>query len=240
MKKVFLVATRELAGYLNGYLGYLLIAVLLFLAGLVFFALLSLGAMRSTTALSLFFQIGAFVTASAAILLAMRTFAEERQTRTELVWLTAPLRDAQVVLGKWLAVFAMITLFLVGTLHIPAILFVHGRVSVAHVAVGYVGLACYGGAAAAVGVFASSLVRSQVAAALLGLGIMVPLISLWRASELVEYPLNHITAYLDFYGRHFLPFASGVLATNHLVYYASVTAVFLTLATQVLAQRRVQ
>ena len=66
----------------------------------------------------------------------------------------------------------MMAVFLACTLHMPLLIFVHGKVGWDQIAIGYLGMFLYGGAVSAIGVFASSLVRSQLLAAV---------ISLWRS-----------------------------------------------------------
>lgn len=239
--KFLLIARRDLSAYLSGMYGYVVIAVLLLVTGGLFnFAVLNTSAQYSSDVLQGFFMFSAFTTAFAAWLLSMRSIAEEKQMRTELVLHTSPISEGQIVFGKYLAVMGMICIYIALTLHMPAMILVNGKVSLAQIAVGYGGLLLYGSAVGAIGVFASSLVKSQVLAAVISGFIVAMLILLWMASKANSGAFADIMAYGAFYDKHFLPFKSGMLSLNHVVYYVTITWLFLLLATRSLARRRWQ
>ncbi|TVQ91413.1 MAG: hypothetical protein EA397_10190 [Deltaproteobacteria bacterium] len=231
--KFLLVARRDLAAYLSSIQGYLIIALLVFLAGAAYnvFALGG-GARYSADVLRDFFMGAGIATGFAAWLMSMRSLAEEKQTRTELVLLTSPIAAWEVVVGKWLAVMGMVSLFIVCTLHMPLMIFIHGKVSVAQVAVGYLGLWLYGGTVAAIGVFASSLVRSQVLAAVISGALVVFMVLLWLVAQIADGGFADIASYAAIWDKHFQPFQKGLLGVNHIFYYVSVTGLFLLLATR--------
>lgn len=236
--KLLLVARRDLAAYLSSMYGYVIIATLVFLAGAFYngFAL-GTGARLSAEVLQSFLIIGGVATGFAAWLLSMRSLAEEKQTRTELVLLTSPIAPFEIVLGKWLAVVGMLTIFLLLTLHMPGMIFIHGKVSMAQIAVGYAGLFLYGGAIAAIGVFASSLVRSQVLAAVLSGGMVIFMVVLWLVSQISDGGFAELASYAAIWDQHQQPFQRGLLGLNHVFYYISVIALFLLLATRSVERR---
>lgn len=236
-----LIARRDLAAYLAGLYGPIILALFVFLTGLFYngFAL-GLSPRPSADVLEDFFFIGGIGTGLVAVFLAMRSVAEEKQTRTELVLATSPIAEWQVILGKWLAVLAMVALFLVCTLHMPAMILVNGKVSLSQVAVGYTGMLLYGGAVSAIGVFASSLVRSQLLALVLSAGLVLFMVLLWMVSTVTDGAFSDIAQYAAIWDKHFSPFQKGTLALTHVLYYASVTWLFLLLATRSLERRRWQ
>lgn len=239
--KVLLVARRDLGAYLNGYYGYVIIALLTFLAGAAYNAFaLGSGARYSADVLEDFFLIGGIATGFAAWLMSMRSVAEEKQTRTELVLATSPIAEWEIILGKWLAVMGMVLVFLVMTLHMPGMILVHGKVSLAQIGVGYLGMTLYGSAVAAVGVFASSLVRSQLLAAVLSGALVIFLVLLWLVAQIGDGGFSEIAAYAAIWDKHYQPFQKGLLELNHVVYYGTVTWLFLLLATRSLERRRWQ
>jgi ABC-2 type transport system permease protein len=103
-----------------------------------------------------------------AVLLApaasMRLFAEERKHRTIELWRTLPLTPGQVVLGKLAGALAAWTLFLAGTLAIPAMLVTLGEPDLGLVAAGYLGALLLGAFLLALGELCSALARNQVSA----------------------------------------------------------------------------
>lgn len=239
--KSALIAWRDLSAYLTGFYGYAIIALLLLIQGVLFQAFaLGGGALESAEVLNRFFLTSTWATGFAAWLLSMRAIAEERQTRTELVLHTSPVNDWHIIIGKYIAVMGMVILFLVCTLHMPAMILVHGKVSMGHVVVGYTGLFFYGSASAAIGIFASSLVRTQVFAVILS-GALIAMLALvfWLAS-VTEPPFTQVFEYGALYNKHMPPFHEGRMGLKHVIYFITVTCLFLTLAQNTLNQRRWQ
>lgn len=239
--KTLLIARRDLAAYLHGASGYIILAAVLFIDGLLFNAFaLGRGAEYSHRILEQFFYFCSGTTMIAGVLLTMRTFAEEQTTGTQLLLDTSPISQAQVVFGKYVAAMSMLALLTLCTIYMPMLIFVNGKVSLAHVAVGYLGLMSLGSATTAIGMFGSALFRSQVAAAILSGVIVVALLLCWLLSEITNPPLTNAIAYMALFDKHFVPFQEGRLLTSGLVYYASVTFGFLLLTTRVLEGRRWQ
>src|SRR6185436_9596005 len=111
MSATFLLARRELVGYLRSPFGTIVLAAMLLIDGLLFYGFALTGGPRlSADVLRDFFFYTSGTTAVAAVLLAMRLFAEERQTGTLVLLTTSPLAEAEIVLGKFLAAFVFITL----------------------------------------------------------------------------------------------------------------------------------
>ena len=111
MNPVLLIARRELAAYLRTMSGYVIIASLLFADGLLFNVFAMAGtAKRSSEVLANFFYLTSGCTMICAWLLSMRLLAEERQTGTFTLLNTSPVRDSEIVLGKFVSAFAVILL----------------------------------------------------------------------------------------------------------------------------------
>jgi ABC-2 type transport system permease protein len=236
---VLQIAWRDLSGYLTSLYGYAIIAIILFIDGLLFNALVLGGdAEYSTEILRRYFYLTFGCTMFAAWLLSMRSVAEERQNGTVTVLQSSPVKDWQIILGKWLAVMGMMTVFLVCTLHMPTLIVVNGKVAWAHVAVGYAGLFCVASAATAIGVFGSALAPSQEAAVFTSGTLLVVMLAAWMLSNISEPPLAEIVEYVALYEKHFQPFEKGSLMLSHVVYYGSITWLFLLLATRAFEWRR--
>jgi ABC-2 type transport system permease protein len=185
-----------------------------------------------------FFYISSGTTMIAAVLLTMRSIAEERQTGTDVLLHTAPISEGQIIFGKYLAAMAVLSLMTVLTVYMPALIFVNGKVSYAHIAVGYLGLLSLGSATISIGIFGSSLFKSQLAAAFVAGVIVVTMLLFWMISEVTEAPFTDVLAYAALFDKHFVPFEKGRLLTSGLVFYGSLSFGFLTLATRVLEGRR--
>ncbi|MCB9664344.1 MAG: ABC transporter permease subunit [Alphaproteobacteria bacterium] len=236
-----LVARRDLAAYLHGYAGWVIVAAVLFVTGLLFQTRgLGAGPQLSHEVLETFFENCGGLVMIAGILFTMRSLAEERQLGTDVLLQTSPATDAQVVVGKWLAAMGMMALTLALTLYMPALIFVNGKVSLAHIAVGYTGLLSLAAATTAIGIAASSLFRTQLPAGILGAVVLVTLLLGWLLSDVTDAPFKDVLAYAAFWDKHFTTFMEGRLHVRDLAYYASVTFAFLLAATKVLEGRRWQ
>lgn len=238
MNKALMVARRELLAYVRSPLGAVVVAGALLLDGILFHWQALSQKLLSAEALARFFYNASGVTMVAALVLAMRLIAEERQTGTFTVLNTAPIRDWEIVLGKFLSAFAMLAVLTVLTLYMPALLFVNGKVSVGHIAVGYLGLLLLGSATVAIGLFASSLARSQVVAAIVGAAILAVMILLWMVAQAASPPLNTFLSALAFHHANFRPFQLGRLELQSVAYYLAVTYFFLLAASKILEARR--
>ncbi len=240
MKGLFLIVRREFQAYFNSMWGYGVIASILVVDGLLFNAFaLGAGARYSEEVLRQFFYFSFGTTVAAGILLTMRLIAEERQTGTIALLDASPLADWQIVAGKWLSAFGVLAVLTLSTLYMPALIFVNGKVSLGHIAAGYLGLLLVGGAITAIGTFASTTTRSQLVAGVVATLVSVFFLIAWLLAEIVAPPFDAILGHLAMFNDHFArTFMEGRITTEDLVYYASVMFVFLMLATRWLGTRR--
>jgi ABC-2 type transport system permease protein len=234
-----LIARRELRAYLRSPFGYIVVAAMLLIDGLLFqgYALGS-GARLSADVLREFFNVASGTTMVASILLSMRLLAEERQTGTLVVLNTAPVHDTAIIAGKFISAFLFVVLLTALTIYMPLLIFVNGKVSSGHIAVGYLGLVLLGGATIAIGLFGSALARSQVLAAIVGAAILGTMLLLWLVGRITDPPLNAFLAALALHNDHQNAFMKGLLRFEDVVYYLVITYFFLLAATKTLEARR--
>jgi ABC-2 type transport system permease protein len=238
VSRVLLVARREMLAYVRSPLGAIVVAAALLIDGLYFYWQGLTEKLLSAQVLFQFFYGASGTTMVASLVLAMRLVAEERQTGTMTLLNTAPIKDREIVLGKFLSAFGVIALQTVLTVYMPLLILVNGKVSVGHIVVGYAGILLLGAATTAIGLFASTLARSQVVAIILGAVILAPLLLLWMVARAVDPPLNTFLAALALHHKNQLPFMQGILQLQSVVYYVAVTWFFLLAATKTLEARR--
>ncbi|MBI2879712.1 MAG: ABC transporter permease subunit [Candidatus Rokubacteria bacterium] len=171
-------------------------------------------------------------------LLTMRLFAEEKKVGTIELLLTYPVRDGEVLLGKYLAALALFLGMLVLTLCYPILVGSMARLEWGPLLSGYLGLVLQGAAFLAAGVLISSLTENQVVAAVATFGI---LLLLWVAPSLVANfvgsELARILAHLSML-EQFEGFAKGVIDTKAVVYYLNFTLLCLFLTLRSLESKR--
>ena len=167
----------------------------------------------------------------------MRLLAEERQTGTIELLLTYPLRDWEVLLGKYLAVFGLYAVLLVLTLLYPLMLAYFARLEWGTVLSGYLGLLLMGSSFLALGLFASSLTVSQIVAAAWTFGILLLLWVIGWGADTLGGTWGKVLQHLSTM-EHNDNFAKGVLDTKDVLYYVNLTLLALFLAYRSVEARR--
>lgn len=238
MSAAMLIARRELLAYVRSPLGASVIAAALLVDGIYFYWKGLTEKLVSAQVLQEFFYGASGTTMVAAIVLSMRLLAEERQLGTLTLLNTSPVRDGEIIVGKFISAFGILAVMTLLTLYMPLLIFVNGKVSVAHIAVGYLGLLLLGAACIAIGLFASALAKSQVVAAIVGVVILVPLLLLWVVARAVDPPLNTFLSALALHHENYRPFMVGILELRAIAFYLAVTYFFLLAATKTLEARR--
>jgi ABC-2 type transport system permease protein len=157
--------------------------------------------------------------------MAMRMFAEEYKMGTVETLATLPLRDAEIVLGKYGAVIVIWLAALGLSLFYPLVLLILGRPDFGQVAAGYLGAFQLGALYAAAGLFASSLTRSQVIGVLLGFIFCFALFLFGKVTQFQAGPAL-VISYLGV-DSHYASFLRGVVDTRDLVYFLSGILLFL-------------
>jgi len=164
-------------------------------------------------------------------MLTMRLFAEEKKSGTIELLLTYPVRDGEVLAGKFLAAAALYVILLGLTLVYPAIIAYFTRIEWGPILTGYLGLVLTGATFLAVGVFISSLTENQIVA---GFGTFGVLLGLWIIGWGAEFAGGNLRAVLQYLSitEHMDTFSRGLIDTKDLVYYGSAIALalFLTLS----------
>ena len=241
MKTITLLVRRELAAYFKTSWGWVILSLVLLIDGVLFNAF-ALGTRErfSANVLSDFFYFSSGTTMIAGVLLTMRLIAEERQTGTLTILQTAPIREVDVVLGKFFGALCFLMLITACTAYMPALIFVNGKVSIAQIGAGYLGLMSLGAATIAIGTFGSALARNQLLAAVIGAGLLVFMLLGWMVGQMTEPPLSGVFSYMAVFDRHFQPFMKGRINTEGLVFFFSVCFGFLLLATRTLQLRRLR
>lgn len=240
MNSALLIARRELASYLRSMPGYIIAAVLLLVDGLLFqaFALGGDDQKRSADVLSAFFYVSSGTTMIASVLLSMKLVAEERQTGTLVLLTSSPVKDWQIVFGKYLSSLLFLSLVTLATIYMPLLIMVNGKVSAGHLVAGYLGILLLGSASLAIGTFGSALARTQVLAAIISGCIVVAMVIIWLLAKVTDQPFNDFFTALALHGRHFPPFMQGAIHGRDVVYYVALTYFFLFAATRVMEARR--
>lgn len=238
MSAAWWIARREWNSFLQTPLGYWVAAAVLFLHGLWFHVVVMRGEQSSFKVVEGFFFHSSGFVAVFAVLTSMRLIAEERQSGTLVLLQTSPVREGHLVFGKFLGGLAFLTLYIGLSGYMPLLVVVHGKVALGHLLAGYLGLWLLGAAVMAIGTFASSLASSQLLSAVIAGVITMAFFVCWMVARKVEGTLGDLVGYLDFMDLHFRPFSRGVVQSSAIVYFLSLTWLWLLAATALMSARR--
>ncbi len=153
-------------------------------------------------------------------MMTMRLFAEEKRTGTIELLATSPIRDIEVILGKWLAAVALYGCMLLFTAINFAFLFRYGNPDWKPLAVGYLGLLLQAGGLLAVGTLISTMTRNQIIAGAATFGVCLMLWILEWVSGYETATWAQVLAYCSVI-THFESFAKGVIDSKDVVFYVS-------------------
>jgi ABC-2 type transport system permease protein len=228
------IARRELGSYFASPLAYVITAAFLVINGLLFYA--GLNSSQQATLQPVVSTILTILLLLAPIL-SMRLLAEEQRSGTLELLMTTPVRDSEVVLGKYIAALGFLGVMIALTLLYPAILYIFGQPDTGEIVGGYLAMILFGAAAMAIGLFASSLSQNQIVAAVISFAVLLILWVLDSLAQSLGGTAGSALTYLAVY-PHLTDLARGVVNTKDLVYYVSLIAGALFLATRSLEARR--
>ena len=168
----------------------------------------------------------------------MGLISREKSLGTIEIISTLPVRERDIVLGKYLAGFTLILVALLTTaVHYITLYNVGTTVDHGAVFTGYLGLALLGGVYTSVGIFASSLTENQVIAFIVGIAIVLAFFLMDKLLFFVPASMAGIIQYLST-EFHLSNISRGVIDTRNLIYFGSVIGFFLSMTTRVLESRR--
>lgn len=159
-------------------------------------------------------------------MITMRLFAEEKRSGTIELLATSPVRDIEIILGKWLASVVLYSCLLLFTAVNFAFLFKYGNPDWKPLAIGYLGLLLQAGALLAIGTFISTLTKNQIIAGAATFGVELLLWVIGWVGEYETAAWAHVLSYMSMI-THFESFARGVLDSKDAVFF--LTAIFIGL-----------
>jgi ABC-2 type transport system permease protein len=256
IRGVSLIFNRELRAYFNSSIAYVVITMFLIITGYFFYNLVATFSVISfqaqanpmmarqynllnineTVVRPLFGNIS-IVMLLMTPLLTMRLLAEERKAGTMELLLTYPVRDIEVVTGKFLACFTVFLAMIFSTFIYPVLLVFLGEPELMPIVTGYIGLILLGAAFISLGLFTSSLTENQIIAASMSFGILFVFWLMSYSVNLVSPGLGQIISYIAI-TEHLESLAKGVVDTEDIIYYLLFVALFLFFTLRSLESKR--
>jgi ABC-2 type transport system permease protein len=234
MSPALVITKREIRTYFNSPIAYIVVTVFTIITGYLFFTQLMIEKQAEMRGL---FGVMPLLFMFLIPAITMRLLAEEKGLGTLELLITMPVRDWEIVVGKFLAALALIAAALGLTLVFAITVKSMGPLDRGPAIGGYLGLLLMGGAYAAIGLMASSFTRNQIVAFIVSFAICFALYLLGRVSQFAPDFLQPLLSFLSIDG-HFENISRGVIDSRDVIYYGSVIGVCLLLATVSLESRK--
>ena len=234
MRRTLTIARREFVGYFNGPAAYIVISLFMVLMGVFFwnpFFLINRASVRSM------FDLMSVLLLPTAPAMTMALLAEEKRTGTIEVLLTMPIKDSEVVLGKFLGAVGLLVVLLLLTLPYPISVSTLGQLDWGPVITSYLAVLLQGSAMLAIGVLASSWTENQLVAFFTS-GMLC--FGFWIVARFLPFMPDSMTSPLEWlsFDYHYDNMLRGVIDSRDVIYFLSMTGFSLALAFRSLESRR--
>ncbi len=238
------VLKKELNGFLNSLIGYIVISVFLTGIGLLMWVFPDTSVLDYGYAdLETLFSLGPYVFMFLIPAITMRMFAEEKRAGTMELLLTKPLSDWDIILGKYLSGLLLVILAILPTLFYFYSVYQlgnpTGNLDIAGITGSYIGLIALGGVFAAIGVLSSLITTNQVVSFIIAVFLCfifysgfesIASINVWGSASLFLEQLGII--------YHYRAMSKGLIDTRNLIYFLSVITIMLMFTKLILGSRR--
>jgi ABC-2 type transport system permease protein len=234
MQRTLTIAKREFRAYFNSPAAYIVICLFLLLMGFFFwnpFFLVNRASVRNM------YDLMVILLLPTAPALTMGLLAEEKRTGTIEILLTMPVKDTEVIVGKYLAALGLLAVLFACTLAYPLSVSTLGHLDWGPVLAGYLALLLEGGAMLALGVLASSWTDNQLIAFFTS-GMIC--FAFWIVGRFLPFLPQSLASTVEWIGfdYHFQDIVRGVVDSRHVIYFLTVIGFSLALAFRSLESRR--
>jgi ABC-2 type transport system permease protein len=234
MRNIFTIFKKEVRSYFNSPAAYIVVTFFLLFTGYFFGTNLFL---MNQANLRTAFGIIPLVFIFFMPAITMRLIAEEKKAGTIELLVTYPIKDSEIIVGKFLSALMLLAIALVFTWFYVISVSLLGNLDGGQVIGGYFGLLLMGAAYLSIGIFASALTENQIVAFIVALVIIFVFFLLDKILFFIPAPLVSIFQYLSI-DYHFENISRGVIDTRDLLYYLSVIFFSLLLASHALGRRK--
>jgi ABC-2 type transport system permease protein len=236
MKNILTIFFKELKSYFNSPVAYIFIITFLLFSSWLFFRTFFLAGQAHMRPL---FGILPWLFLILAPAITMRAWAEEKKMGTMEVLMTLPLKEFEVVLGKFFSSFIFMIIAVALTFPLALTIYIMGDPDTGAIIGGYLGACLMGGAYLAIGLFISSLTDNQIVAFIVSIVTCFAFLIIGEDFVLMSTPsmIVPIFTYLGL-GAHFESISRGVIDSRDIIYYLSVIGFFLFLNTLAIESRK--
>jgi ABC-2 type transport system permease protein len=242
MRNIWIIARKEYKSYFISPVAYAVALTIFLFLGIIFYANILLTSNNPQYIPSVTIILSPLMTLFLFTLpaLTMRSIADERRTGTMELMLTAPVRDWELVIGKWLGGYLFVLTIILITWVYPIVLnlLIKPGIDQGLMLAGYLGLFLVSSSIISIGIAASSLFSNQIAALFTTWGILLVLFIISYPAQALGSTGSELLRYLDFSGHFYNSFFQGIIEITDVVYYVSVTTLALFLGSISVQVRR--
>lgn len=239
MSTLLAIAKREFRSYFDSPLAYVVICLSFFGLGLMFF--MGFWEVGRASMQRLFEYLPAGLSIVVVPVVTMRLMAEERRSGTLEMLITLPVKDSDVILGKFIGALGLVLIVILASIAYPVMMFQApwnlGPLDMGPVMSGYVGVILFAAAAVAVGLLISSLTESQAISFFVTFFVLG---TFWFAANLADRffaGTSNFLHYISFQSR-LSGFMRGLIDTRDVVYFLSITVLSLMVSFRALERRK--
>ncbi len=219
MRQSIHIFKKEFRAYFLSPIAYIVISVFLLITGWFFFTTFFL---YNQASLRNFFSLLPIIFSFVVPAVTMRLFSEELNIGSYETLLTMPVTFLDVVLGKYLASVAFITVMLIPTLAYPITVSFLGQLDWGPVTGGYIGAVLLGASFCAIGLFSSSITRNQIIAFIIGMAICFSLVLI---DKMLFFLPRISLSFFEYLGAdyHFKNISKGIIDSRDILYFLSIS-----------------
>jgi ABC-2 type transport system permease protein len=241
MRNIWTIAKRDYEHFFSSPIAYIVAFFILFILGIIFYVQIRMALIQQTAPdISIIFGplVALLLWTTPAI--TMRAVAEEQRMGTLELLLTAPIKDWELIVGKWLGAFLFYASLLLVTWVFPLILnkLISPGIDQGLLVSGYLGILLLVAAMLAIGIAISAFFSNQIAAFFTSIAVVLVLTIMGFAAQQLTGTGANILNYLDITGHYYNTFQIGVVELKDVIYYISLTALALFLGTMSIDVRR--
>ena len=236
MQNINAIFKKEFRSYFNSPIAYIFITFFLGISSWLFFRTFFISAQAEMRGL---FGLMPWIFLFFIPSVTMKLWAEEKKLGTAEILMTLPIRDYEVIIGKFLASFGLLVVTAVFSLGLPISVIILGDPDGGTIICGYLGLLLMGAAYLSIGLFASTLTENQIVAFILGISACFLMLIIGEEIVLFSTPnwLYPIFSYLGL-GTHYSSILRGVIDSRDIIYYLTIIGFFLYLSTLSVESRK--
>jgi len=235
MRNVLTIAAKEIRSYFISAMAYVVLTFFFGVSGLIF--CLYVGTQQAQADMQGMFHSMLFLSLILSPVVTMGLLSSERASGTIELLMTKPVRDLEVALGKYLAALALYGIMLLISFEFVIVMAKFGQLDWGATLGGYLGLLLCGIAFLSIGIFASSVTDNQIAAAILGLLMLLFFWLIGWLSSSVSPALGDIVKHISIY-ENFQDLEKGIIDSKSILYFLSLAGFMIFLTVRSLENRR--